>query len=427
MINIEMKTLNKFGLLVWTLVAVFFVSSCESDDPEPGDEDQNGSWNGYVVGFRATDGDASADYILTVDDLMTGSISATGQGVEQAGWSYYAQTGDKYFSVGYTLQECIGYEVDQEGELALDSKFIFERIDCMNALNDDSFLGIGAPWGGGSFDCQLQVIDANDISISKTVIHPIYEAFYQPDTLDAPLQLNAWPTDSYLSGDKLFVSFYPLHGTSWQTPLTDKAQVSVYSYPEMKFIETIEDERTSPVGYYGDQPAFIEAEDALYTISTSSYFAGFTQVTRPSGILKIDLATGDFNEDYFFNVEEDYGFKILTAAYVGDGKAIARVSVADDDNISTVGQWQAFGNYDVLRVVILDMQDETLTEVTDIPVHAGQYQTPFLLEEGKVYMSIRQNATGEAYVYRIDPGTATAEQGARIDGIELQAMYKHNG
>lgn len=419
--------MKNIKLSVWALLSSFFIlstTSCEpNDEPDP-DGGEEG-WSGYVVGLRATEGDASADYIVSVDDLMSGVITSEGQGIEQSGWSYYTAVGDNYLSIGYTLNECIGYKVDA-GELYLNSKFVFERIDCVGPLEGDSFLAIGAPWGGGSYDCQLQVVDAGDVAITKTVKHPIYESYFYVDSLDEEVRLNAWPTSTHLAGDKLYVSFYPLHGTSWETPLVDKAYVTVYSYPGLEYLKTIEDDRTSPIGYYGGQPSLVTTESGdIYTISSSSYFAGFTHVSQPSGVLRIKAGATEFDQDYFFNVEEDYGYKIQNAVYAGGGKAVARISDPESDTGREV-QWAGFGNFDVMEVAVIDLEARTLTRVSEIPVHAGQYQTPYLVEDGKVYMSIRQNETGKAYVYRIDPETATAERGAEIDGIELQGIFKHN-
>lgn len=397
------------------------VASCTSDDPEP--DNNKSDWSGYVVGLRATDGEASADYLMTVDDLMTGVISSTGNGEEQAGWSYYTAGGGKFFSIGYTLNECIAYSVE-EGELAIDSKFVFERIDCMNPLDDTHFLGIGAPWGGGSYNCQLQVIDIASVSISKTVNHPIYESYYFIDSVGQSVQLNAWPTDSHVQDDKLFVSFYPLHGVSWETPLMDTAYISIYSYPELEYIKTIKDARTGPIGYYGSQPALLETENGdVYTLSSSSYMAGYTHATKPSGILRINANEDEFDQDYFFDIENEYGFKVLNAVYAGDGKAVARVTESAQDQSKAV-QWAAFGNYFVVKLVVIDLENRTLTEVANMPIHAGQYQTPYYIEEGKVYLSVR--STEGTFVYKVDPETASAEKGAKIEGIELQAIFKSN-
>jgi hypothetical protein len=54
---------------------------------------------GYAVLFR-TATDPTADYLLTTNDLMTGSISATGNGIEQQGWCYFAKVGDTYLGGG---------------------------------------------------------------------------------------------------------------------------------------------------------------------------------------------------------------------------------------------------------------------------------------------------------------------------------------
>ncbi len=148
-------------------------------------------------------------------------------------------------------------------------------------------------------------------------------------------------------------------------------------------------------------------------------------MSQPSGVLRIKAGATEFDQDYFFNVEEDYGYKIQNAVYAGGGKAVARISDPESDTGREV-QWAGFGNFDVMEVAVIDLEARTLTRVSEIPVHAGQYQTPYLVEDGKVYMSIRQNETGKAYVYRIDPETATAERGAEIDGIELQGIFKHN-
>ena len=80
-------TTNKFN--IWALLALLTIttlSSCETEEPAP--EEGEEGWTGYVLGLRATEGDASADYIVTADDLMTGTITSEGQGIEQAGWSY---------------------------------------------------------------------------------------------------------------------------------------------------------------------------------------------------------------------------------------------------------------------------------------------------------------------------------------------------
>ena len=68
-------------------LAIIGFSACKKKKPEPENNNTGDATAGYVVGFRSSDG--SADYLLTISDLMSGTISSSGNGIEQAGWCYY--------------------------------------------------------------------------------------------------------------------------------------------------------------------------------------------------------------------------------------------------------------------------------------------------------------------------------------------------
>lgn len=395
-------TLYACALLVLT------VSSCKKDNPDP-------AGTGYLLGYR-TAGTPTADYLLTAKDLMSGTISATGTGTELSGWNYYGKAGETYFAIDYTNNICVGYSIE-DGLPKEKGQFAFERMDCMTEADDNTMIAIGAPWGGGSYDCKIQKIDASSVSIGSAKATPIYVSYDS-----ANVQLNAWPTHTYIQGNRLFVSFYPLEGVSWATTETDTAYVSVYSYPELDYLHTFKDTRTGPIGYYGGSPAMVADEaDNHYTLSTSSIAGGFTQATKPSGILKINNGQEEFDASYFFNVEA-LGYRLLTGTYAGNGKVVARVVPVATD--ASAAAWAAFDVTNAIcKVVILDLNAKTAVEVTDVPLHGGQYQTPFLVENSKVLMSI--NNGSEAYIYQIDAASATAVKGARIEGSELQSFFKY--
>lgn len=405
-------------LLMTGLSLTFVLTSCRNKKKEV--EENVPNFSGYIVGLRAQTGaNTEADYMLTHSDLMSGTISSTGRGIEQTGWCYYGVYNNRYFSFNYDLNECIGYDLDGSS-LREAGRFVFERMDCINKIEGDNskFLAIGAPWGGGSFDCQIQIVDANDISIHKNVKTPIYTSYDKSGT-----RMNAWPTYSYVQNEKLYISFYPLNGVSWETPNTDTCYVSVYSYPDLKYIKTFKDTRTGPIGYYASQPCIMADEAGNhYTISSSSLLGGFTQSTKPSGILKINKNEDEFDANYFFDIESS-GYKLMEAAYVGNGLAVGRVSVLTDEVIAN--QWGAFySKQPFFKLVVLNLNTKTITPVTGVPGHGGQYQTPLYVENGKVYLSI--NNLKEAYVYSVDPTTATGTRGAKIEGNELQAMIRVN-
>jgi len=396
-------------------IAILTFTGCDKAEIE-----NNNNTTNYVMSLRTIGAnDESSDYLLTVENLMEGEISAQGNGVELVGWNYTGKFGDRFFAFGYDLNECIGYEIEKNN-LVQKGIFAFDRFDVISPIDNNYFMAIGAPWGGGSYDCQLQVVDINDISISKTVLHPIY-ASYDPNNPE--LRLNAWPTISFVDGDKLYVSFYTLNGESWETPNTDTAYVSIYSYPELEFIKTIKDARTGPIGYYGAQPCIITDEKGdHYTLSSGAYSAGFTQVTKESAILRISAGAEEFDANYYFNVEES-GYRITSAIYVANGIAVANVISKEIDK--TAGQQSQWGLFSestpLLNTAIINLYDQSITIVNDVPLHGGQYQTPFLLENGMVYISVN-NGT-DTHVYQVDANNASARKGAKLIGNQFQGLY----
>lgn len=408
-----MKNAIKIGAL--SLLTVSMVA-CKKEDPTTGTDD-NANASGYVVGLRSADG--SADFFVSTQSITEGNISSTGMGVEQTGWCYFASTNDTYFAFNYTENFATAYNVEN-GMFTEKGQFIFERVDLMEYdANDDVLFGIGAPWGGGSYDCNFQIIDPNSVSITSNVAQTIYAPMHNGS------QINVWPNDILLKNGKAYIPFYPLVGDTWETPITDTAYVAIYSYPSMTLEKIIKDDRSTPIGYYGNQPVIMEAENGdIYTLSTASYAAGYTQVDNPSGVLKIDASTDEFDASFFMNIEDDHGYRVLTGEYAGNGKIVARViSVSNDDN-SGVGSWAGFTTENpICKIAIIDVNAETFEIVDDIPLHGGQYKTPFFLENGKVMVSINDGSS--AAVYAVDAETATATKGANIGGGQLQGIFKY--
>lgn len=407
----RIQTLNAAALIALTALA-----SCSSDDDGGGGVKVPD--HGYMLGFR-TSTDPTADYILFKDDLSSGSISATGNGVEQEGWGYYVKSGNTYLAFDYTNSIAKGYRIE-DGHFNNVGQFAFERADLFGEGTNNTLIAVGAPWGGGSYDCKIMLIDPQDVAISKTVATPIYKSFNKEGK-----QLNAWPTAAWVQNSKLYLPFYPTDMPDWITPLTDTAYVAVYSYPELKYETTFKDTRTGPIGYYSSQPCVLQDEQGNhYTLSSSSIAAGYTQSTKPSGILKINKDQTAFDKDYFFNTEA-LGYRVMAGTYVGNGKVVARVIAVAVDNNEAVKPWAAFSVMaaPLHNIAVLDLNAKTLKIVEQIPMHGGQYLTPFLVENGKVWASITTTAS-DAFVYQIDPATATATKGARIEGSEIQGFYK---
>lgn len=366
----------------------------------------------YVLQVRAEGSTESSDYIIGIDDLMTGEIDVQGKGIEQTGWRTCVQAGSSVFSIGYGDPSAISYKIEN-GEIIEKGKFIFAKtLDCMGMGDANTLLAMEVPRGKIA-SRTLHKIDINGISISEKINTEIYTG--TGDTL------HKWPTAMVVRDGFLYISYYPISPSgNFSTPSVDTAYIAVYTYPAYQFVKVIKDTRTSPIGLYGDSNGIIKDTETgdLYTLSTSSLACGFTNKTKPSGILRIKNGSTEFDASYFLNFEQlSGGYKLQNMVYASNGKVVARI-VTDDTKL-----WGAYNLKNIIcKLVIIDLNTQTVTDVAGVPMHGGQYSTPSLVENGKVYMSISN--TDGTYVYQIDPSTATASKGAKVNGVEVAGFFK---
>ncbi|MDX1675144.1 MAG: DUF4374 domain-containing protein [Longimicrobiales bacterium] len=402
--------------LLTLAVGVFLLSGCDdSGVTDPGDD--MATPTPVTMALKTTGGDET-EFLLNREDVLSGEISAAGEGLEQTGWRFYYPVGTTLFASGYSVDnEAAGYVLDEVGALVKTGEFVFENSLEMFGHSDDgdTWLAMEIPRAGFA-NRRLHFVDVPTVLVSKIVGTRIWES--QQDSLIA------WPTALEVRGDHLFVPFHKLDARGWfTTPRADTAFVAVYTWPDVgtEPEKIIADPRTSNIGVNGATTGLIETESGdLYSFSSGAEMAGFAPASsKPSGILRIPAGSTDFDPGYFFDVEAATGGeKLFWMDYVGGDKAIARLLTHDDG-----GPWAAFGR-DVFnqRLVILDLAAQTVTEVANAPLHAKRYTSPVTVQDGKVLVSI-ETAT-EAHVYEVDVETATATQGARIDGKTVKGFFR---
>lgn len=256
------------------------VFSCTKDEINPDLPSKN---EDYTIALQVLgSNDEAADYLVQAESLSEGTITSEGQGIEQTGWRYFVQVDKSMFSIGYyDDNNCIGYQLDDNGDLVEYGRFVFEKtLDCMAPAGNNTLLAFEVPRTGDNKRV-LHVVDVESVSLDRKIETDIYKP--EGDTLPK------WPTGMVVKGDKLFVSFYPVSPSGdFSTPSVDTAQVAVLSYPDLEFEKVISDTRTSPVGVYGNATGLLETGNGdLYTFSSSSLAGGFSKQTKPSGILRI--------------------------------------------------------------------------------------------------------------------------------------------
>ncbi|WP_185958260.1 DUF4374 domain-containing protein [Fodinibius sediminis] len=407
--------LNRYLILSLLLSLLAVLGTACSSVTGSNDEQKQQQPTEYTVAFTAQgSANESTDYILNTENLMSGSLSAEGVGIEQTGWRYMANHNNTLFSIGYfDDNNVIAYELNEQGVITEKGRFVFQNtLDMVGHANKETMLAMEVPRVDFA-DRVLHKIDVPSVSIREKVNMRIWES--REDSLVA------WPTALTVRDGKLFVPFYKIHARGdFSTPQTDTAYVAVYSYPELEFEQYLKDIRMGPIGVYGLFNGMIADEnDNLYAYSSASLANGFTTQGKPSGILRINNGENRFDSNYFFNVEEAAGGKINFLEYAGNGKAVANI-VTDDSQL-----WGSFSAAnEIHKLVVLDLENQTSTEVSNMPLHGGFYGSPWHVDNGTVYMSVTTSES--AHVYKVDVASATAVKGAEIMGKELKGIYNLN-
>jgi len=430
--------------IIAILIVVLTTFSCNNDDDSPGSETGSESNSKYVVGFQTLPVAQAepVDYMLelpSIESLKTGEISVEGTGIPLAGWRFFHQAGNTIFTAGYVEdRKCISYALDEKGILKKKTDFVYQttlnnflEVDDKTLLAVELSFGVTDPNATEIPDRSFYIINSETGTVEDIIKHPV-DSSIGDGTAKNPSYI-PWVTGMVVRDDKLFVSYHKLFPDGNANAIgVDKAYVAVLKYPEFELEKLIVDDRTSSIGTNGPSTGIEKTENGdIYSYSSSSAASGITGATKPSGVLRIKNGETDFDPDYFFDVENTpNGGKVYWMDYISDGKALARI-VLDD----SLGPWAAYKEQgEHLKLVVLDLNNKTVTDVQGIPNHANRYTSPLFVEDGKAYVSARtgelldgssSNAgSGETYVYIVDPATAIATKGAKVDGFSLKGIFK---
>ena len=188
----------------------------------------------------------------------------------------------------------------------------------------------------------------------------------------------------------------------------------------MQFVTLMKSDLMGPGGSWGAYNGLVKDEaDNLYVMSNSAISNGYSQSTRHAAFLRISKGATQFDSDYYFDFEQATGgLKPAHITYIGDGKVFAEVSTL---NPQTLGdRWSDKS----LKCCIIDLVNQTVTDVEGIPVHNGNGGRRFacLVDGDSVYLPV--STSDGLYVYRTDVAAAKAQRGARISATFVGGFFK---
>ncbi|TXK51603.1 DUF4374 domain-containing protein [Pontibacter qinzhouensis] len=390
---------------------MLFTTSCNEDDPIPAVEETTGTTK-YIITSTPTASEGVADYLLTTDDLTTGTISTVGNGIEQDGtYRYYVTNKNRFFSLLYGQGNpgaVTTYELNGQGKLTKLSNFQSEAVQAFAAVNDDILMmkiprsgDENASWYRVNAE-QMQIVGEGKVNIVKLAGNGERAHF-------------TWLTQV---GDKVYAPYMSIKGCcsdAFGTQYPDSSWVAVFSYPDMALEKVIKDDRISFVGRYFTNGLVADEKGDAYAFSSSvATSSGNYTSSKPSAVLKINKGQTEFDQIYYFDLEQaSGGYHITAQNYAGNGKFILMMS--DVKNAYGVGK----------RFAVADVYAKTFTWVQGAPEATAITDVTtnnLVVEDGIAYIGIT-TAEG-SYVYKFDAGAATATQGIKVDGGKITAISK---
>ena len=387
-------------------------SSCDSEDPEPGPVAPVAE-SRFIIASTPLASDGVADYLLTAESLTEGTVSTVGNGIEQDGtYRYYVTHKNKFFSMLYGQGNpgaVTTYELNSEGALEKLSDFQSETVQAFGAMNDDIVM---AKISRNSADpmASWYRLDADQLQIVAD------GKWNQAEIADNGEQaFFTWVTQV---GDKLFAPYFSMKACcndGFGTVYPDSAWIAVFDYPSMELNKVIKDDRTSFIGRYFLSGLEVDELGDTYAFSASVASSnGAMTSTLPSAFTRIKAGKLEFDQSYYFNVEElADGYYITAKTYAGNGKFI--VAMNKEKGAYTTGN----------RFGVADVYNKTFTWVTGAPSESEIVSVTinnYSEKNGFAYIGITTE-TG-SWVYEFNANTATANQGLKVEGGVITAISK---
>lgn len=401
-----MKNLKSI-LIVGSFIGLL-ATGCSNDDdtPNPDPNPGNGTKEKYVIeGSAITGGTSGTSYILTADDISTGSISITGNGIELQDITSAIFQNNTLFSMVYGLTgqgPVTAYKLDAEGKIAKGATVNIPTANVFGKIDNDAVITCAVPRYVTSPMANFTVIDAENPQIKSTA--SLNSISLRGDTGEMASFTGLFKVD-----DKIFAPYMSIKGTDvdpFGSDYLDSTWVAVLSYPNLSLEKIIKDDRTSYIGAYFGMYGLDQVDNGdVYTFSTAVEGS-----TKHSAALKIKNGTTEFDQSYFFDIEATSGgHKLARISYVSGNLFLAEMYT---DVATSSGQ---------VKLAIIDVVNKTVEWIVDSPTYnLGMLNTPTYVEEdGKSVVIPISEVPNTFNLYIVDVTTKSIRKGAEVNGIAI--------
>ena len=445
-----MKKISSLRILA-TILGCLIFASCEKENT-PGGNDETETLSNFVI--SATVGDAN--YLITTEDLTTGSLTAVGNGMETdlgTFWIYYK---DSYLYRLVYNQGNAGlsssYELSRQGRVAnragtyeirrfttygiFGNHLITTSTGALDSRHAETISGNGyIPRGFlvNNIDMDAETIGQNTEERWSENYFDNGEFVTFAGLLEANGKLFTAPIPMGMShyGVKIYADkvLYPDlvktesggSGSSGYTP----GELQWTQYPNEAWVAIYNDRsfatptllKTDKISYASGRSAsqyyqmIWAADNGDVYVFSPSYAKVMSdprqQTTLPAGVMRIKAGATEFDPTYYCNIELQ-----------SDGCGFLRSWHISGDHFLLMMYDRPFSQsgYVATKLAIYKGEEGKLTYITGLPEAIASFANTPYFENGKVYMPIMETSQDPA-IYVIDSATATATKGVSVTGV----------
>lgn len=399
-------TKSKLMLIAGGFLAILATGCSKDDNNNQGPEPGTGTKEKYVIEASAIGGQMGPTYILTTDDISSGTISLTGNGVELPDITSAIFQNNTLFSLVYGLSgqgPVTTYKLGPDGNLVKGATVNLPTANVFGKIDNDAVITCAVPRELSSPMANFTILDAVNPQIKSTAS---LNAITLREGTGEMASFNALTK----VGNKVFAPYMSIGGTGgtggYGSKYLDSTWIAVLKYPELTLEKIIKDNRTSYIGAYFGMFGVDQLDNGdVYTFSPAP-----TGSTKHSAVLKIKNGTTEFDKSYFFDLENaSGGHKLARSSHITGNLFLAEMY---DETGKASGK---------VKLAIVDVVHAKLDWVSGSPAYSpGILNTPTYVEkDGKSVVVPISETLNNFNLYIIDVNAKSAKKGAEIKGIGI--------
>lgn len=456
------------GLFVAT-VAGMALTACSDDESNGGSGSSNVTTGNYVIAATVTSSSTDTYVLLTAESLDEGEITTVGNGLVNEGATYWVFYGNRYlYALNYNQGEAgttQSFIMNTAGALEKRSQEYYVNRFTTYGFYDNYIMATST--GDGPSDMK----DENGY-LPQSFLISYLDVDNQTYTSNSVTQTTPFLSENFLGngeyvtlagleqvGSKLYAAAIPM-GLSqygcmqknedgsykWVLPgnedliktesggsgsgAYDKDELQWTQYPDECWIAVFKDRtlteysliKTDKISYAcgRNRSQYYQmnwlADDGYVYVFSPSYAKTMSdsrqQTTLPAGVVRVNTQTEQFDDAYYYNLEEKAdGASFLRSWYIGGEYFLLLMydkAITASDKVAN-------------RLAVFNTSTGNLSYVSGLPSNVSGFGNTPYMENGNAYVAVT-TTSGYPTIYKVEPSSATATQGLVIRATSLNGV-----